>query len=213
MSSETITRNDLTNILNEVLPSPTMLKTVDYFGEQITWYSTSNPFCDVITDVAIDGWTPIDLAYTISGSLTSFVYPTQLWLTKVNGVDSAHGYFRMVGQTPSSTTQNTVNWQVTYIKNAPTTQATSQDGTLTTNVYYSRRGSTVMLKVDNYSITNTSNVTLLGTLPAELKPPLQLYGFASGSVVSYVRVDTDGKVYGYRSTAGNLLCSITWGVA
>ena len=91
----------------------------------------------------------------------------------------------------------------------------SQDGTLTTNVYYSRRGSTVMLKVDNYSITNTSNVTLLGTLPAELKPPLQLYssGFASGSVVSYVRVDTDGKVYGYRSTAGNLLCSITWGVA
>lgn len=89
----------------------------------------------------------------------------------------------------------------------------ADDGTLTTNVYWARRGNVVMLKVENVNITNTGDVTLLGTLPAGLQPDLQMYasGFASG-VVSYVRVDTDGKVYGYRSTAGNLLASITWGV-
>ena len=70
-----------------------------------------------------------------------------------------------------------------------------------------------MLKVENVSITNTGDVTLLGSLPSGLEPDIQLYasGFASGGVVSYVRVDTDGKVYGYRSAAGNLLASITWG--
>lgn len=118
--SNTVTKNDLKNVLNEVLPSPTMIKTKQYTST-ITWASTSNPFGDVYTDIEIDGWTPINLSYLIGGSLSSFVFGSQIEIKESNGTTYAHGYFRMTGATPSSTTQNSVIWTVVYIKNAPMT--------------------------------------------------------------------------------------------
>ncbi len=87
-------------------------------------------------------------------------------------------------------------------------------GTIRAGVSYYRRGSTVTVSVSNVNITNTSAVTLLGQVPSELAPPTQVFasGFATNTV-SYVRADPDGKVYGFRSAQGDLLASITWGVA
>lgn len=118
--SKLITQNDLTGILNEVLPSPMMIKTVQYTST-ITWSSTSNPFGDVYTDIEIDGWTPINLSYLVGGSYSSFVFGSQIEIKESNGTTYAHGYFRMTGANPSSTTQNSVIWTVVYIKNVPMT--------------------------------------------------------------------------------------------
>lgn len=118
MSSEVITRNDLTAILNEVLPSLTMLKTVEYANQQITWYSTSQPFqTDLTIDVTQSGYTPISFSYYFNGSGSSFIYTSYVGLAKSGNSDVVRLYPRMVGNTPSSTTQNTVTIVVTYIKN------------------------------------------------------------------------------------------------
>ena len=85
------------------------------------------------------------------------------------------------------------------------------DATLASGVNLYRRGNAVTIHVANVAISNTQAVTLLGTVPSGCAPPTNVYasGFASG-VVSYVYVDSAGKVYGYRSVAGNLLASVTY---
>lgn len=77
------------------------------------------------------------------------------------------------------------------------------------NLY--RRGNAVTVHVSNVAITDTQAATLLGTVPSGCEPPVNVYasGFASG-VVSYVGVDPEGRVYGYRNSAGNLLATVTY---
>ena len=95
--------------------------------------------------------------------------------------------------------------------NLPTSQKRGS-GNIAEGITWHRRGNVVMLLI-SATITDTVNRTLLGTMPPDLYPPIAMFssGFASG-VVSYGLVDTDGKIYGYRSTAGNLLVSVVWSV-
>ena len=78
------------------------------------------------------------------------------------------------------------------------------------NLY--RRGNVVTIQVGNKSMS-ANTVTNFGTVPSGLEPPVTLYarGISSG-IVDYLRVDADGKVYGYRETAGNLNASISYGI-
>lgn len=119
-TSKTITRTDLTNILNEVLPNPTMVITKEYANCQITWYSTSQPFqTDLTIDVTLEGYTPISFSYYFLGSGSSFIYTSFEGIAKSGNLDVVRLYPRMTGNTPSTTTQNTVTIVVTYIKNTP----------------------------------------------------------------------------------------------
>ena len=70
------------------------------------------------------------------------------------------------------------------------------------------------VSLDNFPITNTSTRTTVGTLPTGCHPQFMVYasGFASG-VVSYVCVDPNGTVYAFRSTAGNVLATVTFPLA
>ena len=91
--------------------------------------------------------------------------------------------------------------------------AIRRQGTVAAGINWHRRGNVVMVFISNVAISDTSAATLLGQMPSDLKPPLSVYssGFTAGAV-SYGLVDSNGNVYGYRQTAGNINVTIVYGV-
>lgn len=86
-------------------------------------------------------------------------------------------------------------------------------GNIRSGLNWYRRGNVVMVSFSNIAISDTSDKTLLGAMPSDLKPPIPVYssGFAAGNV-SYGLVDSSGNIYGYRQTAGNLTVTVVYGV-
>ena len=82
------------------------------YTKQITWYSTSNPYCNHTYDVTQTGYIPIAVGYSFTGTGSTTIYPTECRVNGNNVLLTA----RMVN-TPDSTTQNGVNLSVLY---APT---------------------------------------------------------------------------------------------
>ena len=79
---------------------------------QITWSSTSNPYCEHSYSVAKTGYTPIAVSFWTSGTGSSTIAVSTCCISG----DNVEFHARMVNNTPSSTTQNTVTLAVTYIK-------------------------------------------------------------------------------------------------
>lgn len=89
-----------------------LIKIVGYNDVQITWASTGNPYCGLVKDVNIDGYTPIGFGYTVTGTSASLVFPS---IAIIDGAGILTLALRMNG-TPSTTTQNKVNLRVVYVK-------------------------------------------------------------------------------------------------
>lgn len=90
-----------------------LIKIVNYSDVQIQWASTGNPYCGLVKDVGIDGYTPLGFGYTVTGTGASFVYPSIKMLDNNGTLTLA---LRMVNNNPSSVTQNKVNLRVVYVK-------------------------------------------------------------------------------------------------
>lgn len=82
-------------------------------SNQITWYSTSNPYAEHSYDVSKTGYTPIAVSFWTSGTGSSTIAVSTCCIDGNN----IEFHARMMNNTPSSTTQNTVTFEVTYIKN------------------------------------------------------------------------------------------------
>lgn len=90
-------------------------KTVEYPNEQITWYSTTNPFFDYEKDVSLEGYTPVAFDWTINvGSQGTFVFPYRKY---IEGNTLRLGIRMLNNQQPGSTTQNKMKLKVLYMKN------------------------------------------------------------------------------------------------
>ena len=89
-----------------------LFKIVEYNDLQITWGSTSNPYCAFTKDVSLSGYTPIAFGYVIVGSLASFVYPA----AKIISGSGTLSLFLRMNNTPSSVTQNTLNLRIVYVR-------------------------------------------------------------------------------------------------
>ena len=84
--------------------------------------------------------------------------------------------------------------------------------TIIENVIFYRRGNVCMIFCNNINITDTTNPTLIGTVPSGCEPPTRVYSRdVSANALGYLRVDSDGKIYAYRTVAGKVLDSIVWG--
>lgn len=90
-----------------------LIKIVNYSDVQIQWASTGNPYCGLVKDVSIDGYTPLGFGYAVTGTSASFVYPSIKTLDNNGALTLA---LRMVNNNPSSVTQNKVNLRVVYVK-------------------------------------------------------------------------------------------------
>lgn len=90
-----------------------LIKIVNYSDVQIQWVSTGNPYCGLVKDVSIDGYTPLGFGYAVTGTSASFVYPSIKTLDNNGELTLA---LRMVNNNPSSVTQNKVNLRVVYVK-------------------------------------------------------------------------------------------------
>ena len=90
---------------------------------------------------------------------------------------------------------------------------TVKTGTVSSGVTYVKRGSVVTVTANSKSVT-ANTLTLLGTLP--FGAALQTYGSLSAvqagtnyADVCYLRIDTNGNVYGYRRVGTLLTGSVT----
>lgn len=90
---------------------------------------------------------------------------------------------------------------------------TVKTGTVSSGVTYVKRGSVVTVSANVKTVT-PNTLTLLGTLPFEVA--VQTYGSLSAvqsgtnyADVCYLRIDTDGKVYGFRRVGTLLTGSVT----
>lgn len=79
----------------------------------ITWASTSNPFCEHSFNIAKDGYTPIAICCWCGGTGSSTI---GFGTCCLNG-NTVQFNARMFSYTPASTTQNTVAFVVTYLRN------------------------------------------------------------------------------------------------
>lgn len=82
------------------------------FTEQITWDSTSNPYGYVEFDVAKNGYTPVGVGYGFTGTSSSAIYCSSLTWDK----SKVYARVRMSPYTPTSTTQNSMTVNVTYMR-------------------------------------------------------------------------------------------------
>lgn len=84
-----------------------------FITQQITWYSTANPTYSGYVNIALDGYTPISATYQTNGSLSSFAH-----ISSCRIVDKTRLYLeiRMHNTSPSSTTQNTISFDVVYVQ-------------------------------------------------------------------------------------------------
>lgn len=93
-----------------------LVKIVDYSNLQITWVSTSNPYQAWTKDITLAGYKPINFGYTVMGTSASFVAASAVTITASGGADIANIFMRMFTTNPTSTTQNTLNLRVYYVK-------------------------------------------------------------------------------------------------
>ena len=79
----------------------------------ITWTSTSNPGRPFNIDITKDGYTPIGIGYQFTGTGSTYC---MLSRAQIDG-NTFYGSARMVGNTPTSTTVNSIEVYITYIRN------------------------------------------------------------------------------------------------
>ena len=84
-----------------------------YISQQITWYSPSNPNYSGYVNIELDGYTPIAVSYQMMGTLSSFAHVSSCRI-----LDKTRLYIeaRMHNTNPSSTTQNTIAFDVVYVQ-------------------------------------------------------------------------------------------------
>ena len=79
----------------------------------MSWYSTANPFVDVVKDVTVAGYTPISFDWFVNGTGATTVFAYNHYISSNNSVVLG---LRM-NQTPATVDQNSVTIYVLYAKN------------------------------------------------------------------------------------------------
>lgn len=91
--------------------------TVEKVNHQITWYSTGNPFDTSTFEISKSGYTPIGIVgQEFTGSLNSYISVSNMHILYLNSKYYVVYQARLTGS-PSSTTQNTMDVYILYVKN------------------------------------------------------------------------------------------------
>lgn len=93
-------------------PKPSVEFTTESRVVTLNWTSTANPYANGVEDVSKSGWTPVSIGFSVDQTGATNVAPYRFFLS---GNNINYG-FRMFEKTPSSVTQNTVQFVITYMR-------------------------------------------------------------------------------------------------